>query len=317
MDTGLSELPVPLSPDLVDEAKQAAIKDILRVRPIYALQGPPGTGKTTLVAHLLRQVFEDDPVSQVLITAQAHGAVDVLRAKVRNEAFKGVPEYRQPLAIRLGLANDGPALEEGSVEQVSLNILQSARARLEARQRRTSLQEDWLAIVRELERALITLEPGNTAPDFCEVVKRGANITYCTTSAGDLEALADATQSFDWAIIEEAGKAHGFDLALPLQAGHRWLLIGDHKQLPPYRFKDYRDGIDSLDDAIAALEELPQRAGGLLDVEWIRAYRDRDANTREEFKEYVRRWLNTFEGCASHRDHAATRTAFRSGASVS
>jgi AAA domain len=40
-----------------------------------------------------------------------------------------------------------------------------------------------------------------------------------------------------WAIIEEAGKAHGFDLALPLQTGHRWVLIGDHKQLPPYRFK--------------------------------------------------------------------------------
>ena len=54
MDTGPAELTVPLSLDLVDEAKQAAIRDILRVRPIYALQGPPGTGKTTLVAHLLR-----------------------------------------------------------------------------------------------------------------------------------------------------------------------------------------------------------------------------------------------------------------------
>ena len=294
MDTGPSDLPVPLSLKLVDEAKQAAIKDILRVRPIYALQGPPGTGKTTLVAHLLRQIFEDDPVSQVLITAQAHGAVDVLRAKVRDEAFSGVPEDRQPLAVRLGLASD-IGLEEGSVEQVSLRILQTARARLESQGTRTRFQDDWLEIVRDLERSLATLEPGSSAPDFCEVVKRGANITYCTTSAGDLEVLADATQSFDWAIIEEAGKAHGFDLALPLQAGHRWLLIGDHKQLPPYRFKDYRDGIDSLDDAIAALEELPQRAGGLIDLEWIRAWRDRSTDDRAEFKDYARRWLNTFE----------------------
>lgn len=75
MDTGQASLSVPLPVALVDEAKQAAIADILRVRPIYALQGPPGTGKTTLVAHLLRQIFEDDPVAQVLITAQAHGAV--------------------------------------------------------------------------------------------------------------------------------------------------------------------------------------------------------------------------------------------------
>ncbi len=50
MDTGASDLPVKLDPDAVDAAKRASIKDILRVRPIYALQGPPGTGKTTLVA---------------------------------------------------------------------------------------------------------------------------------------------------------------------------------------------------------------------------------------------------------------------------
>ena len=295
MDTGPAELPVPLSIDRVDEAKQAAIRDILRVRPIYALQGPPGTGKTTLVAHLLRQIFEDDPVSQVLITAQAHGAVDVLRTMVRDEAFRGVPEDDQPLAVRLGLRSEGQSVEEGSVEQVSLRILRTARTKLDGLSQRTMLQDEWLKIVRELECSLTTREPGSTAPDFCEVVKRGANITYCTTSAGDLEAIADTTQSFDWTIIEEAGKAHGFDLALPLQAGHRWLLIGDHKQLPPYRFKDYRDGIDSLDDVIASLEELPQRAGGLIDSEWIRSWRERSPTERSDFKDYARLWLNTFE----------------------
>ena len=209
MDTGPAELTVPLSIDLVDEAKQAAIQDILRVRPIYALQGPPGTGKTTLVAHLLRQIFEDDPVSQVLITAQAHGAVDVLRTKVRDEVFHGVQEEAQPLAVRLGLRSEGQIGEqgdEGSVEQVSLGILRTARMKLDGLTRRTVLQDEWLEIVRELERSLTTLESSSTALDFCEIVKRGANITYCTTSAGDLEAIADATQSFDWTIIEEAGK---------------------------------------------------------------------------------------------------------------
>ena len=146
-----------------------------------------------------------------------------------------------------------------------------------------------------MEASLKNWTPNSTAPDFCEVVKRGANVTYCTTSAGDLEVLADATQSFDWAIIEEAGKAHGFDLALPLQAGHRWLLIGDHKQLPPYRFRDYREGIESLETAVAALEELPDRAGGLLDAGWIQSWKDREPELQGDFKEYARRWLNSFE----------------------
>lgn len=296
MDTGAVPLPVALDSTMVDEAKQAAIKDIMRVRPIYALQGPPGTGKTTLVAHLLRQIFEDDPVAQVLITAQAHGAVDVLRAKVRNEAFHGIMEEEQPLAVRLRRPDpNAPSPEEGSPEEVSLRILQEAHTRLQECPNRSDLQNEWLRLVESMRTSLETWTPDNSAPDFCEVVKRGANVTYCTTSAGDLEVLADATQSFDWAIIEEAGKAHGFDLALPLQAGHRWLLIGDHKQLPPYRFRDYREGIDSLDAAVTALEELPDRAGGLLDADWIQSWKDRETTHQEEFKDYSRRWLNSFE----------------------
>ena len=66
-------------------------------------------------------------------------------------------------------------------------------------------------------------------------------------------------------------------------------------QLPPYRYKDYRDGIDKLDDVIASLEDLPERAGGLLDVEWIRAWRERSPEERSAFQDYARYWLNTFE----------------------
>ena len=84
-------------------------------------------------------------------------------------------------------------------------------------------------------------------------------------------------------------------LALPLQAGHRWLLIGDHKQLPPYRFQDYREGLDLLGQAVDALEGLPDRAGGLLDIEWIRSWRDRGPAEQDAFKAYARHWLNSFE----------------------
>lgn len=295
MDTGSAAPPVPFDSDRVDEAKQAAIEDILRVRPIYALQGPPGTGKTTLVAHLLRQILEDDPVAQILITAQAHGAVDVLREKVRDEAFGDVPYAKQPLAVRLKGEIDQGSDNEGSVRQVSLSLLERARDQLRSEKTLTKLQDDWRAYVDEMIKAIRSYAVDRAAPEFFELVKRGANLIYCTTSAADLEEIAELDQSFDWSIVEEAGKAHGFDLALPLQAGHRWLLIGDHRQLPPYRFMEYSGGIQQLDEVVEALRLLPDAAGGLLDYDWIRNWNDGSEEQREDFKLYAKAWLTTFE----------------------
>ena len=46
---------------------------------------------------------------------------------------------------------------------------------------------------------------------------------------------------------------------------------------------------------MTALEELPDRAGGLLDADWTQSWKDREEVHQEEFKEYSRRWLNSFE----------------------
>ncbi|MEU4386235.1 AAA domain-containing protein [Promicromonospora sp. NPDC023805] len=298
IDTGAADLPVQLAPQTVDEAKRRAIEDILRVRPIYALQGPPGTGKTTLVAWLLREILHDDPVAQVLVTAQAHGAVDVLRARV-TEAFEGVAPERRPLAVRLGSRNKGDDSVQDTVEDVALQVLRDSSSTLANLSDRTPAQQDWLNHATAMADELASREArGTGAADFVELVKRGANLTYCTTSAGELEAIA-GDQSFDWSIVEEAGKAHGFDLALPLQAGHRWLLIGDHNQLPPYRYEDYLRGVDDLDAVVDALQALPN-PGGLLDWEWVSSWRYKTTEDRAAFQGYAKDWLKTFKRTFEH-----------------
>jgi hypothetical protein len=291
IDTGEAALPVSIDHARVDEAKLHALQNIWRTRPIFALQGPPGTGKTTLVANLLGQIFHDDSVAQVLVTAQAHSAVDVLREKVSTDIFKGRDEDTRPLAIRLSKAGDSDRDESDSVYNVALRILQRAEDRIAPK---SLTESDWLVEVKRARLALQREAGCSGASDFCELVKRSASIVYSTTTAGDLEELADLTQSFDWSLIEEAGKAHGFDLVLPLQTGHRWVLIGDQNQLPPYRFQDFRKGLLALDEVADSLARMPERAGGLVDLDLIQTWRDLPDTDKSERQALWLTWLPMF-----------------------
>lgn len=291
MDTGDDELPMSIDVEKVDEAKRHALQNIWRTRPIFALQGPPGTGKTTLVANLLGQILHDDPVAQILVTAQAHSAVDVLRDKVSEDIFRDVSEDRRPLSVRLAKGIDEDEQEEDSIYSVTLRLLDRAQA---ASNSSSPLQVQWKAEAKKASEALRREQSSTGAPDLCELVKRSANIVYSTTTAGDLEAMADLTQSFDWSLIEESGKAHGFDLVLPLQTGHRWVLIGDQNQLPPYRFNDFIQASEHLDDVMEALAQLPDRAGGLVDLELVQKWRDLTGEEKGVRLELWRQWLPVF-----------------------
>ncbi|MEZ4408041.1 MAG: AAA domain-containing protein [Polyangiales bacterium] len=308
LDTGQKDLPVPIERERLDEAKEAALRSIWRTRPIFALQGPPGTGKTTLVANLLGQIFEDDPVAQVLVSAQAHAAVDVLRDKVTKEIFQNAREEDVPLAIRLRKgAYKGDEKDRDYVEPATERMLRYAIKRI-GDSPSSPLQSRWRDAAREAAAAIAASSGDSGANDLCQLVKRAANITYCTTTAGDLAELAESTQSFDWSIIEEAGKAHGFDLVLPLQSGHRWLLIGDQKQLGPYRFEDIQRALNNLDDAISALYALPKRAGGQVDIEALNRWVALD---QEERNQCVRLWSDWLKVFAKLHQECAAVSAFQ------
>lgn len=285
-DTGVNELRCEIDESQVDGAKQSAIVDILRTRPIYCLEGPPGTGKTTLVAHLLRQIFEEDPVAQVLITSKSHDAVDVLKKKVDKGIFPSEGENQSPLSIRLmgrSAAKDITA-RSGSADYEAEKVLNSAIETIEAQDLPTERSLEWLINARKI---VSDRDAGFTKNfnDFSETVRNAAGITYSTTSSGDLAALANTSRSFDWAIVEEAGKVYPFDIALPLQLGHRWLLIGDNKQLPPFRYTDFYQAVQRLDEVADALGDL-KGSYGLIDREWLDEWSSLDESERQSFCEY-------------------------------
>ncbi|MFL9895637.1 AAA domain-containing protein [Paraburkholderia sp. RL17-381-BIF-C] len=308
IDAGASELPWPRieEGEIIDGNKLAIVRDTLRMRPMYALQGPPGTGKSTLVAHLLRQILEDDPMAQILVTAKDHAAVDVLLNKVIRQAYKDAPEEEHPLAIRLN-RRDGNNHARELVDKLMRTAISAIRNRTQqtVSDPYEEYRDKWLRLLEA------SCSEGDEWPEnlqafrysLLELVQRGASITYCTTSSGDLEELAKGAHSFDWSIIEEAGKTHGFDLALPLQAGHRWLLLGDHKQLRPFLYEEFSDcfnrlaGSDAIGDGVIdTLEQLGNRPGNarLIDIEWLKAKFDADPNWVNSFANFARGWLASF-----------------------
>ncbi len=301
IDSGDSSAMGSIDRSKVDDAKQDALQHIWRSRPIFTLQGPPGTGKTTLVAHLLGAIFKDDPVAQVLVTAQAHSAVDVLKKKVTSEIFRGVKEEELPLSIRLskkGNRDEEEINDPDTIRNVTLRVLKRSEQSVTTT---NPVAAEWLTVAKEAAQAILGGVSSEDAEDLLELVRRSANVTYSTTTGGGLEELANMTQSFDWSIIEEAGKAHGFDLALPLQTGHRWLLIGDQNQLPPYRYEDFLKCLNSLEDAMEFLLQLPEGAGNLVDRALIFSWRgltSEEASEREIlWKTWLRFFKNLFDTC--------------------
>nr|WP_168191505.1 AAA domain-containing protein [Thermomonas aquatica] len=85
-----------------------------------------------------------------------------------------------------------------------------------------SLSQDWLSV----------LHAGQSNYDQFLVQTRQL---VCGTLVGmGLKQLGVAEAEFDWVIVDEAARAQASELMIPLQSGRRILLVGDHRQLPPF-----------------------------------------------------------------------------------
>ena len=215
----------------LDCPKRRALRAIWRSQPLYALQGPPGTGKTALLEAMVRRALELDPSLQFIATAQANSTVDTLGVKLSGAAAEG-SGVEAPIVVRL---------DEDDDKQTGLNP-----SRLVAGMAKGLANSAMgLAAPEHIARRLAALESGRgqegvrERSDMARLLMRSANVVLATSTSGELAGLLDEGKRFDWCIVEEAGKAHGFDLALPMLASHRMLMIGDHEQLPAFNEKAY------------------------------------------------------------------------------
>jgi hypothetical protein len=228
----------------LDVPKQDALRELTDTVPLYLVQGPPGVGKTRLVRDLVRRRFDDEPTTRILLAAQSNAAVDHLMDEL-DALLKNVPK-EVPLVVRCRSkesANSDSPFEIGTQsQQILVRLLESRLAAAASPKIQRGLKQLAAAATPHSGGAVEQVSPpreqtGRPAREvraFESVVVRAANVVFATTNSGELERLIDERAQFDWAIVEEAGKAAGGELLSPLLLSHRRLMIGDHKQLPPF-----------------------------------------------------------------------------------
>jgi serine/threonine protein kinase/DNA polymerase III delta prime subunit len=208
--------------DLVSRAMAA--------RDFFLLQGPPGTGKTTFITELICQLLRKDPFARILLTSQANEAV--------NNAVEAVREQDQKLGGRWRVVRDKRQDQDQSVptgfdcDFAAWAKETSARCEREAKNLSDSLSD---AKKQEVAAALDNWRKKlGHLPDVKQDYAESVQVWAMTLLRVPTLWQRMRSVRFDYVIIDEAARATTAEMLVALITGARFLLVGDHRQLPPF-----------------------------------------------------------------------------------
>ncbi|KAL3521778.1 hypothetical protein ACH5RR_019927 [Cinchona calisaya] len=272
--------------------RRAIALGLNKKRPVLVIQGPPGTGKTGLLKELICLAVKQG--ERVLVTAPTNSAVDNMVEKLSDSGFQ---------IVRVG----NPARVSHAVASKSLVEIVNAKLadfRAEIERKKSNLRKDLkyclkddslAAGIRQLLKQLGKTMKKKEKETVREILCSAQVVLATNTGAAD--PLVRRLDTFDLAVIDEAGQAIEPACWIPILLGKRCILAGDQCQLAPVILsrKAAEGGL-----GISLLERATTLHKGVIATRLTVQYRMHDAIASWASKEMYGGLLKSSSSVSSH-----------------
>ncbi|MGJ3235711.1 IGHMBP2 family helicase [Marivirga sp.] len=284
-----------ITDDILNKKQGEIIQKAQVSDDIFLIHGPPGTGKTTTLSHLIKVFYQEG--KKILVTAPSNTAVDNILEKLNNLE---VPATRigNPIRMDENLLNlsldvqlqDHPDYQQANSIWNKIQILKKEQEEYvpATGQNRRGLSDHKIiqlasakkpyrgihsAKLRKMAKWIKIQQDINKNYEEAQTLQQGAiesilekSPVICTTnSSAGSDLLKDII--FNIVCIDEATQSTEPESLIPLVKGKKWILAGDHQQLPPtVKSKDAKDLSISLFERFQA--ELPHDRSDILTIQY-------------------------------------------------
>ena len=251
----------------LNDSQKNAIENALSCENFFLIHGPFGTGKTRTLVELISQETRQN--HKVLATAESNAAVDnILERLMDNKKLTltrlGHPQRVSKHNITQTLAykvenhklnrkikkihkkidnmiekrkvhtKPTPQYRRGYGDYDILHMASKGKGGRGISSDKMKSMAKWIEINQEIDEAHDEIK--RIENRMIKDIIDSSDVILATNSSSALEAIARV--KFDVAIIDEASQATIPSVLIPIAKAHRFILAGDHKQLPPTIISD-------------------------------------------------------------------------------
>ena len=251
----------------LNDSQKSAIENALSCENFFLIHGPFGTGKTRTLVELISQETRQN--HKVLATAESNAAVDnILERLMDNKKLTltrlGHPQRVSKHNITQTLAykvenhklnrkikkihkkidkmiekrkvhtKPTPQYRRGFGDYDILHLASKGKGGRGISSDKMKSMAKWIEINQEIDEAHDEIK--RIENRMIKDIVDSSDVILATNSSAALESIARV--KFDVAIIDEASQATIPSVLIPIAKAHRFILAGDHKQLPPTIISD-------------------------------------------------------------------------------